>query len=89
MRVENNMSNMATTLGAAEMSTTAVRTERKSGLFSRMLASMVAAREAQARRHVQNVLVQMSDLQLTDIGFTAEQIKAVRAEGRIPTSYWA
>lgn len=58
------------------------------GLFARMIAAMTAAREAQARRFVASHLAAMSDDRLADIGFTADEVKRVRAEGRIPASYW-
>lgn len=61
---------------------------RRPGLFARLIKAMTAAREAQARRFVASHLASMSDERLTDIGFTADEIKAVRAEGQVPASYW-
>lgn len=80
------MSTTSAFLGSA--AETVVREPRSSGIFSRLIKAMTAAREAQARRFVASHLASMSDERLTDIGFTADEIKAVRAEGQVPASYW-
>lgn len=67
---------------------TVVREPRSTGFFGRLIKAMTAAREAQARRVVASHLATMSDERLSDIGFTAEEIKAVRANGQVPSSYW-
>lgn len=80
------MSTISAFLGSAE---TAVPAKpRRTGFFSRMIKAMTAAREAQARRFVASHLASMTDERLADIGFTADEIKAVRAEGQVPASYW-
>ena len=85
-KVEITMSITSAFLGSAD---TMARAEtRRPGLFARLIKALAAAREAQARRVVASHLATMSDDRLTDIGFTADEIKRVRAEGRIPASYW-
>lgn len=80
------MSTTSAFLGSAD---TLVRAEpRRDSFLTRLVKAMTAAREAQARRYVASHLAVMSDERLSDIGFTADEIKAVRAEGQIPASYW-
>jgi uncharacterized protein YjiS (DUF1127 family) len=74
---------LAPSVGAA---TESVR--KGEGLFSRVIASIVAAQEVRAKRIVARQLARMSDTQLQDLGFTAEEIHATRKNGALPSSYW-
>jgi uncharacterized protein YjiS (DUF1127 family) len=67
---------------------TVVGQSRRPSLFRKLLDSMVASREARARRIVAAELSRMSDQRLGDIGFSREQIAEIRNSGRIPVSYW-
>jgi uncharacterized protein YjiS (DUF1127 family) len=74
---------MAPSVGVA---TESVR--KGEGLISRIIASIVAAQEIRAKRVVARQLARMSDNQLQDLGFTAEEIRAARKTGGLPGTYW-
>jgi uncharacterized protein YjiS (DUF1127 family) len=57
--------------------------------LSRLLAGIVASREAQARRVIAREFSRMSDQRLADLGFTPEQVGRIRQTGTIPTDFWA
>ena len=57
---------------------------KKPGLFDRLIASRMKQGEAR----VSGYLLRQSDTTLADLGFTADQIAAIRAKGQIPTSFW-
>lgn len=48
----------------------------------------IDARLRQGKAHASAVLARMSDTQLTELGFSAEQIREVRATGSVPMSFW-
>lgn len=50
---------------------------------------LIDARMQQAQSRIRTIFANMSDAQLADIGFGADQIKAVRAKGTVPSSYWS
>lgn len=54
-----------------------------------LLQWLIKSRERQGEARVREVLARMTDTQLTDIGFSADQINQVRKTGVIPASYWA
>ncbi len=56
----------------------------KPGFFDRLIASRM--RQGQAR--VSGYLARQSDSTLVDLGFTAEQIAAIRKTGEIPVAFW-
>lgn len=49
----------------------------------------IDARLRQGRAHAGAVLSRMSDDQLAELGFSAEQIREVRASGSVPMSFWS
>jgi hypothetical protein len=58
------------------------------GIFGRLLDRVVEARVKHGQVQVQAYLAQLSDVRLKDLGFTADQTKALREKGAIPASYW-
>lgn len=50
---------------------------------------LVDARMRQAQSRIRGIFGRMSDEQLADIGFSADQIRAMRAKGTVPTGYWS
>ena len=48
----------------------------------------VDARLRQGKAHANAMLGRMSDTQLAELGFSAEQIREVRASGAVPMSFW-
>ncbi len=74
-----------TTATFAHGATTTTSTEASKGFFARLLE----ARERQGAARVRAVFERMSDAQLADIGLDAGQIRHVRANGSLPTSYWS
>ena len=58
------------------------------GFIGRMLDGFVQARMKHAEIQVGAYLAQLSDARLQDLGFTADETKALRDKGRIPASYW-
>ena len=58
------------------------------GFLSRIFKAMIAGREIQAQRVVRRYLANMSDAQLTDLGFTADEIRRTREAPQLPMSYW-
>lgn len=71
--------------GAAATTTTAAAAR---GFFGRMLDRFIQARTKHAEVQVQTYLAQLSDTRLQDLGFSADETKALREKGRIPASYW-
>ncbi|MFM9940853.1 MAG: hypothetical protein ACKVP7_15325 [Hyphomicrobiaceae bacterium] len=67
-------------------STPAATTDRavKAGFMDRLIASRM--RQGQAR--VSIYLLRQSDATLTSLGFTPEQIVAIRKTGEIPATFW-
>jgi hypothetical protein len=59
------------------------------GFFGRMFDRFVQARMKHAQVQVGAYLAELSDARLKDLGFTADETKALRDKGRIPASYWA
>lgn len=58
------------------------------GFFARIFERITAARMRQAKAEVQAYLSHLSDERLKDLGFTADETKALRAKGSIPPNYW-
>jgi hypothetical protein len=58
------------------------------GFFGRILDRFVQARIKHAQVQVQAYMAQLSDARLKDLGFTADETKALREKGAIPASYW-
>lgn len=77
---------MSTTTAILGHDTTAVDTAAPRKSFYERL---INARMQQAQSRIRGIFTRMSDAQLADIGLTADQIKAVRAKGTIPASYWS
>lgn len=50
---------------------------------------LIEARMRQAQARLRPVFAKMSDAQLTDIGFNADQIRDVRAQGIASAHYWS
>lgn len=74
-----------TTIDFANAGSTTRTSARKPGLFARL----IEARTRQGEARVRSVFARMPDSQLADIGLTADQIRHVRATGKIPAEYWA
>lgn len=72
--------------GSAPATTTSAAPTR--GIFGRFYDRLVNARMHHAQIHVQAYLAQLSDARLKDLGFSADETKAIREKGRIPASYW-
>ncbi len=72
--------------GAAATTTTTTAPTR--GFFGRMFDRFINARMQHAQVQVQTYLAQLSDARLKDLGFSADETKALREKGRIPASYW-
>lgn len=76
----------ALSLRAEDVAAAAADTEKewpKSGLMRRL----IKAREAEARRRVRMYLVAMDDERLMSLGFTEEDIRALRrGEARAPSA---
>lgn len=53
-----------------------------------VMARVIAARTLQAEAHIRSFLLRHTDRGLADLGFSDEQIREIRATGRIPASYW-
>lgn len=82
---------MATTTSPMEYAGTAAATTTTAparGFFGRILDRLIQARVKQGQVQVQAYLAQLSDVRLKDLGFTADQTKALREKGAIPASYW-
>lgn len=75
----------AGTAGSAATTTTAAPAR---GFFGRILDRFVQARMKHAQIQVGAYLAQLSDARLKDLGFTADETKALRDKGRIPATYW-
>jgi hypothetical protein len=58
------------------------------GFFRRFIDRIVQARVKHGQVRVQEYLTQLSNARLNDLGFTADETKALREKGRIPASYW-
>lgn len=83
---------MATTTSPMEYAGPAATTTTAAparGFFGRMLDRFVQARMKHAQVKVGAYLVQLSDARLKDLGFTADETKAVREKGSVPASYWS
>ena len=78
------MSTTTATFGHGHATTAPAAAPRKS-FFQRI----VEARTLQGKSRVRATFARMSDSQLADIGFNADQIRHVRATGAIPASFWA
>ena len=59
------------------------------GIFSRFWKALARGRELQAQRIVARHLSTLSDQQLQDLGFTADEIASTRRMSKVPASYWA
>ncbi|MFZ4808268.1 MAG: DUF1127 domain-containing protein [Hyphomicrobiaceae bacterium] len=59
------------------------------GFFTRLYKAMIAGRQARAQRMVNTYLANLSDTQLNDLGFTADEIKHTRKAAGLPVSYWS
>lgn len=70
--------------GVAPATTAAPSAPRKS-FYQRLLD----ARMKQAQARLRTVFAHMSDAQLADLGFTADQIRDVRARGAALSGYWS
>jgi hypothetical protein len=68
--------------------TTTTTTAPTRGVFGRMYDRFINARMHHAQVQVQAYLAQLSDARLKDLGFSADETKALREKGRIPASYW-
>jgi hypothetical protein len=82
---------MATTTSPMEYAGTAATTTTTAptrGFFGRMLDRAIQARVKHAQVQVQAYLAQLSDARLKDLGFTADETKALREKGAIPATYW-
>lgn len=53
-----------------------------------ILQRLIAARMRRGKARVSGYLARQSDVTLADLGFTADQIAAIRKTGEIPTSFW-
>ncbi|MGD9806050.1 MAG: hypothetical protein AB7E81_02120 [Hyphomicrobiaceae bacterium] len=49
----------------------------------------IEARMRQGKAHARVALVRMSDGQLAELGFSADQIREMRATSSIPVTFWA
>jgi len=63
-------------------------TKKQPGLFRRAFDRFIEARKAHAEAHVRAYLAGLSDERLSDLGFSADRIKAVRAKDGAVNSYW-
>lgn len=83
---------MATTTSApnfaGHIETGAVPTAPSKGFFARLFESFTASQMRRAEAHVRVHLAQLSNERLSDLGFTTDEAKAIRAKGTVPTSYW-
>lgn len=82
---------MATTTSPMEYAGSAAKTKTTAparGFFGRILDRVVRARVKHGQVYVQAYLTQLSDARLKDLGFTADDTKALREKGGIPASYW-
>lgn len=82
------MASNSPTLMMGGVATTEARSERRPGFFARAFERYMQARMRQGEAQVKRYLAHLSDPRLSDLGFTAEEIKVLRTEGRIPASYW-
>lgn len=78
------MSTTTATYDTTAASITGTAEPRKS-----FFARIIEARSRQGEARVRAVFERMSDRQLADIGFNPDQIRSVRATGRIPAEFWA
>lgn len=62
-------------------------TVKGESFLSRLYKAIIAGREIQAQRVVRHYLANLSDAQLADLGFTAEEIRRTRTPS-LPVSYW-
>lgn len=69
-------------------SSTGTDAVKRPGFFTRMFERMIAARTNQARVQVAGHLARLSEARLKDLGFTPDEVRAVREKGKIPASYW-
>ncbi len=58
--------------------------DTRSGVWGSFFKGIVAAREREARRHVSQYLLGLSDEHLRHIGYTAYEINVLRSTGRLP-----
>lgn len=56
----------------------------KPGWLRRAFYGLLAAREAQAHRYIVDYLSRLSNERLAELGYTDEQIRLLRVEGRLP-----
>lgn len=75
-------------VGTANLATATGTAAPARGFFGRMLDRFVQARMKHAQVQVGAFLAQLSDARLKDLGFTADETKALREKGRIPATYW-
>ncbi|MGE0697780.1 MAG: hypothetical protein AB7O57_01660 [Hyphomicrobiaceae bacterium] len=76
------MSTTTATFGHA--ATTAAARPRKS-FFQRL----IEARTRQGEARISATFERMSDAQLSDLGFSADQVRRLRATGKIPLDFWS
>ncbi len=70
---------------ADEATSTVAKAAPRKSFFERL----IEARMRQARARLRPVFAHMSDAQLTDIGFNADQIRDARTTGAVSTHYWS
>jgi uncharacterized protein YjiS (DUF1127 family) len=81
------MSMSTTTLRAGGMAAPAGK--ERLGFFSRLLARLIKAREAQAKRYVDGYLAGLPDRQLADLGYTRKEIDELRKRAAgMPPAYF-
>ncbi|HUS98417.1 MAG TPA: hypothetical protein VMX97_16955 [Hyphomicrobiaceae bacterium] len=74
--------------GDAAMTQVAERGAGK-GFFARMLAGLIVAREAEAKRRMAAYLPSVSDRRLLELGLSAHDIQLMRESGRVPPTIWS
>jgi uncharacterized protein YjiS (DUF1127 family) len=83
--------NMALTTSPTELAAegkAAAAGVKAPGFIARFFERFTEARMRQAKAQVQSYLANMSDERLRDLGFTADETKALRAKSTIPANYW-
>jgi len=82
--MRTTMSNTTTFDMHATAASSAAVASSKPTFFQRL----IAARMRQGKARVSGYLARQSDATLADLGFTGEQIAAIRKTGEIPASFW-
>ena len=68
-----------------EANDTVAKAAPRKGFFERL----IEARMRQAQARLRSVFAHISDAQLADIGFNADQIRAARAKSAASPGYWS